>query len=186
MKELEESAFISRDASFWRLKRDAIYRLIDEYCLFHLTWVDRMRGEGQGYRHGTPSWRAWAGLAFDAICLKHVEQIRRGLGISGVSTVRSGWQAKTDKEGAQIDLVVDRADNCINLCEMKYSDEPFTITKSYAQILRRKIRMFRDVTRTRKNLFLTMVTTHGCRHNPNLEELVDSELTMDALITQDT
>jgi len=189
MKELEESSFISRDASFGQLKRDAIYRLIDEYCLFHLTWVDRMRGEGQGYwmgRHGTPAWRAWAGLAFEAICLKHVEQIRQGLGISGVSTVRSGWQAKTEKEGAQIDLVIDRADNCISLCEMKYSDESFTITRSYAEILRRKVRMFRDMTRTRKNLFLTMVTTHGCRHNPNFEELVDYELTVDALFTKNT
>ena len=189
LKELEESSFISRDASFGQSTRNAIYRLIDEYCLFHLTWVDKMRGESEGYwigRHGTHAWQAWSGLAFESICLKHVAQIKAGLGIAGVSTVRSGWHTKTNAEGAQIDLVIDRADNCINLCEMKYADQTFTITKSYAETLRRKVRLFRETTHTRKNLFLTMVTTYGCHHNPQYQELVASELTLDTLFTNCT
>ena len=184
LKELEESAFIGRDTCFGRKTQNAIYRLIDEYSLFYLTWVEPMRAESQGYwmgQHGSRAWQVWAGLAFEAVCLKHVAQIRQGLGISGVSTVRNSWYARTETEGAQIDLVIDRADNCINLCEMKYADQAFTINKAYAENLRRKVRLFRDTTHTRKNLFLTMVTTYGCQHNPLFEELVATELTMDTL-----
>ena len=184
LKELEESAFIGRDTCFGHKTQKALYRLIDEYSLFHLTWVEHMRAESQGYwmgRHGSRPWQVWSGLAFEALCLKHVAQIRQGLGISGVSTVRSSWHTHTETEGAQIDLVIDRADNCINLCEMKYADHVFTINKSYAEVLRRKIRLFRDTTRTKKNLFLTMMTTYGCQHNSLFDELVAVELTMNTL-----
>ncbi len=184
LTELEASAFIGRDTCFGRKTQNALYRLTDEYSLFHLTWMEGMRAESQGYwmgRHGSRPWQVWTGLAFEALCLKHVAQIRQGLGISGISTIRNSWQTHTETEGAQIDLVIDRADNCINLCEMKYADHAFTINKAYAEILRRKVRLFRDTTRTRKNLFLTMVTTYGCSHNPHFEELVDAELTMETL-----
>jgi len=184
LKELEESAFIGRDICFGRKTQNALYRLIDEYSLFYLTWVERMRAESQGYwmsRHGSRAWQAWAGLAFEALCLKHVAQIRQGLGIAGVSTVRNSWHTHTETEGAQIDLVIDRADNCVNLCEMKFADRMFTINKAYAENLRRKVRLFRDTTHTRKNLFLTMVTTYGCQHNQHFEELIANELTMDTL-----
>jgi len=77
--------------------------------------------------------------------------------------------------------VIDRADNCVNLCEMKFADRMFTINKAYAENLRRKVRLFRDTTHTRKNLFLTMVTTYGCQHNQHFEELIANELTMDTL-----
>ena len=187
LDELEASAFISRDPCFGRKIQNALYRLIDEYCLFYLTWIEHVKAQTQGYwisQHGNRTWQTWAGLAFEALCLKHVGQIKQGLGISGVSTVHSSWITHTDAEGAQIDLVIDRADHCINLCEIKFSHQEFTINKAYADNLRRKVRQFRSTTQTRKSLFLTMVTTYGCLHNPYYEELVASELTMDSLFYQ--
>jgi hypothetical protein len=184
LNELEESMFICRDSSFGQTKRDALYRLIDEYCLFHLAWMASNRGEGEGYwlaRRHSRGWQTWAGLAFEAICLKHTTQIKQGLGIGGVSTHRSAWHGTVDGDGAQIDLVIDRADNCINLCEIKFSDREFTIAKSYAERLERKKHLFQRATHSKKNLFQTMITTFGCVNNRYFEELVHSELTMDSL-----
>jgi len=184
LQELEQSAFISCEPYFGHATRDSLYRLVDEHSLFHLKWIEPMKGEGSGYwtrQRNSVSWRVWAGLAFESLCLKHVAQIKNALGIAGVSTVRSGWHVRTPTEGAQIDLVIDRADNCINLCELKYVDREFTVTKGYAENLRRKFRLFRNSTRTRKTPFLTMVTTYGCTRNPYYEELIDAEVTMDAL-----
>ena len=113
-------------------------------------------------------------------------QIKHALEIGGVTTVQSGWHKKENGERAQIDLVLDRADNCINLCEMKFSASEFTITKAYAETLRRKLHLFQQSTKTRKNLFLTFVTTFGCKRNPYFSELAASELTMDCLFSQAT
>lgn len=184
LKELERSAFISREPCFGHAKRNAIYRLIDEYCLFYLKWIEPMSGTGEGYWircRGNRGWQTWAALAFESVCMKHIARIKQTLGIAGVSTLHSAWRGEAGGEATQIDLVIDRADNCINLCEMKFSRGEFRITKSYAADLARKLRVFRDATQTRKNLFLTMVTTFGCVCNRYYEELVDSDMKMDVL-----
>ncbi len=130
---------------------------------------------------------AWSGYAFEGICLKHVGLIKRALGIEAVETVESAWHhraSSTAERGVQIDLVIDRKDATINLCEMKFSDGDFAIDKRYAAELRHKRDVFRRVTGTRKTVLITMITTHGLADNAHARELVDNTLTMDALFAR--
>ena len=110
------------------------------------------------------------------VCLHHIQQIKQTLGISGVQTSVSAWQS----EKAQIDLLIDRKDQVINLCEMKFSINPFTITKKYADNLRNKIGSFQEATKTRKTLFLTLITTHGVVPN-KYSYLAQNQLVLDDL-----
>jgi hypothetical protein len=130
-----------------------------------------------------PSYRAWSGLAFEQVCFAHVPQIKQALSIAGVSSTTYSWQSKggIDKKGSQIDLVIDRRDQVINLFEIKYSINQITITKDYDALLRHKIQAFRESTGTNKSIFLTMLTTHGLSNNEYKASTVQIELTMDAL-----
>jgi uncharacterized protein len=184
LTELEASGFICRLVPLGRESREPIFRLVDELTLFHLRWG---AGEGDGRwprLRGTPSWAAWSGYAFENLCLKHVLQIKRALGISGIQADPSSWRhrAKTpDESGAQIDLLIDRRDGVINVCEMKFSENEFIIDKKYAAELRTKMEVFRRVSKTRKSLFLTLVTSFGIKANSYSEELVQNSITADAL-----
>lgn len=189
LTELETSGFVKRTIPFGRSARDTIFRLFDELTLFHLRWLQGTRAAdaetGSWQRiHATPSWHAWSGYAFENLCLKHVPQIKRALGIAGVQTLASSWRhvarLKTDR-GAQIDLLIDRRDDVINVCEMKFSRDEFLIDKRYADELRNKLSVFRQVTATRKALFLTLVTTQGLTTNSHSQDLVQSCVLADAL-----
>src|SRR5690606_12656799 len=106
------------------------------------------------------SYKIWCGYAFENVCLKHVLKIKQALGISGVLSNEFSWFAKGTKkdDGCQIDLLIDRADNCINICEMKFYDATFEVSKAYADILRAKKHIFQSKTATKKNVFITLVT----------------------------
>ena len=124
----------------------------------------------------TPVFFAWAGYAFEKVCLHHIPQIKKALGISGVQTAVSTWQSTQ----AQIDLILDRKDQVINICEMKFSINPYSMDKKYAENLRNKLGNFREVTNTRKALFLTLITTYGVARN-KYSGMVRNDLTMDIL-----
>ena len=187
LEELEQSGFIMVQSEFGHERRDALFRLADEYSLFFLTWISKRKsrsGATWSKLRGTPAWRAWSGLAFESLCLKYVDSLKHHLQIGAVQTEESGWHhrpASDDDQGAQIDLVIDRKDDCINLCEMKFSDAEFTIDKAYATALRNKRATFARVTNTRKTLFLTLVTTYGVRSNEHARTLAITDITMDAL-----
>lgn len=148
LEELEASGFIAVIPNFKKRKREEHYRLIDEYSLFFLTWIQPIIEGGlkdtreHYWQHvqDSSSYRTWAGYSFESLCLKHIKGIIMGLGISGISIKASGWNYKPTKNdssrGAQIDLVIERADNCINLCEIKYVNIPYLITKEYAEKIR--------------------------------------------------
>lgn len=184
--ELEESGFVRRAPRWGYAVKEALYRLTDEFSLFHLTWMEGRRSRARDLwqkKRGTPAWRAWSGYAFEALCAKHVDQLKRALGIEAVETEESAWLHRSADAGpgAQIDLVIDRRDQAINLCEMKFSEGPFTIDKRYAEELRRKREVFRQVTRSRKSLFTTLVTTYGIADGKYAQEIVDASVTMDSL-----
>lgn len=187
LEELEESGFIRSSTPHGKQKRETLYRLSDEYTLFYLKWIERRRGAAKGAwqkARGTPKWRTWSGYAFEDLCMKHAGEIEAALGIAGVQTEHSSWryQPKAAAEtGGQIDMLIDRADSCINLCEMKFSDAEFVIDKRYAKTLRERRETFRRVTKTKKNLFLTFVTTHGVKKNGYGLELTDAEVTITSL-----
>jgi hypothetical protein len=186
LEELEASGFIMRTPQFGRDKKDAVYRLADEHSLFHLHWIEKHRGRSEGAWlriRGSPAWRAWSGYSFEGVCLKHVDRLRAALGISGVQTEESTWRHHSSDadDGAQIDLVIDRKDHCINLCEMKFSEVEFAIDKAYARSLANKRETFRRLTGTRKSLFTTLVTTHGLAPTRHRDAAVDVSLDMSVL-----
>jgi hypothetical protein len=113
--------------------------------------------------------------------LAHIDQIKQALGIAGVQTATSAWTGEKDGQKAQIDLVIDRRDQVVNLCEMKFSIQPFTIDKAYSNVLRNKIGLFKTITATNKAIFLTMITTFGLNRNEYSMSLVQNELTMEVL-----
>ena len=130
------------------------------------------------------SWKSWSGLAYENIVLKHIKQIKKALGISGVYTEQSAWRfvAKDATEkGVQIDLLIDRQDRCINLCEIKFSLTEFTIDKKYAEELNVKRRVFLAKTATPKTVFITMLTTFGVYENANYLSTVQNQFNMNIL-----
>jgi len=191
LDELAESGFIQMSVPFGKREKDVLIRLADEFSLFHSAWIAPLGKKPVSDGHwlkqrGTPKWRAWSGYAFEGVCLKHASRIKAALGIAGVQTTEVPWRhagSQTDP-GAQIDLLIDRADNTISLCEMKFSEGQFTIDKPYAGELRQKRDTFRRVTGTRKNIFLTLVTTFGITDNTYAKELVANSVLADELFRE--
>lgn len=190
LEELEESGFIESRIPFGKKVNDSLYRIADEFTLFYFAWIKNLgkKSPGSGYwmsRQSDPKRLAWAGYSFENICLKHVQQIKVALGITKVETSDSPWRyqakPKSPYPGAQIDLLIDRRDATINICEMKFSQSDFSIDSDYAKDLRRKTEVFRSVTGTKKNIFITMITTYGIINNPYAKELVANSLTIDNL-----
>ena len=180
--ELEESGFIRCISPFGAVKKGCLYQLVDPFVRFHLTFMIQPREVGFWSRFAvTPKHSTWAGLAFEQVCASHLDQIKQALGIWGISVTASSWRTKPGTSpGAQIDLVIDRADGCINLCEMKFSATEYTITRQYAATLIARRELFRAQTSTRKALYLTMITPYGLTHN-EYSGTVQQSLTIDLL-----
>jgi len=191
LNELEESGFICK-VSFYNAKQSlSKYRLIDQYSLFYLKWIESIEQNtlvNPNINYWTQqinshAWQIWCGYAFENICFMHVPKIIQALGLSGIQVNQYMWYCRGDSSltGAQIDLLLERADNCINLCEMKYYNQEFAITKKYAEELERKKEIFRMQTGCKKSLFTTMITTYGLSENIYAAQYVQSMLTMDVL-----
>ncbi|MFK7948991.1 MAG: ATP-binding protein [Saprospiraceae bacterium] len=179
LNELEESSFIRKYRSFGKKDKNQLYQLVDAYSLFYLNFIQQSSIDDDHYWLNmleTAKFRTWSGYAFEMVCLQHIPQIKKALGISGVQTAVSTWQNKN----AQIDLLIDRKDRVINLCEMKFSIKEYSISKKYAENLRNKIGTFREATNTKKALFLTTITTFGIANN-QYKGLVQNDLKMDIL-----
>jgi len=182
LMELEQSGFITLTHPFEKKVKTGIYRLTDQYSLFYLKFMKDKRSFGEGAwlsRIDSPVWRAWSGYAFENICFTHISNIKKALGISGVYTEISSWSDAA--KGAQIDLLIDRRDQVISLCEIKFSIDPYNITKTYRAELEKKLSAFRTVTKTRKSVFLTMITTFGVEENAHSIGFVQNSVTMNDL-----
>jgi AAA+ ATPase superfamily predicted ATPase len=188
LQELEESGFITPYIPFQKNTNEGIYKLSDEYSLFYLKFVEHAKDTAEGAwlrQYGTPAYTSWSGFAFESVCQKHVLQIRRRLGIEGVMTNTATWRHAPGKgaQGAQIDLLLDRQDRCINICEIKFSGNEFVIDKKYAAELDMKVNVFRAETGITKTLFPTMITTYGTRKNEYYLGRIQSEVLMEDLFT---
>jgi uncharacterized protein len=187
LTELEESGFILSYIPFEKTSKETVYRLSDEYSLFYLKYIEKSRATGTGTwerLREQSTWKSWSGYAFEAVCFKHIPQIKAALGIASIYTEESTWRFIPGKgqPGAQIDLLLDRKDYCINICEMKFSTEGYTITKKYSEELVQKKKVFIDKMKPKKTVFITMITTYGVVPNAYTKGIVQSELTMDALL----
>jgi len=186
LDELEQSGFIKSNKPYGKEIKDAIYRLVDEFSLFYLKFMDQADVTTNWARISEgPSYKIWSGMAFEAICLKHIDQIKIGLGLKGKSTKEASWRYIPPKgareDGAQIDLLIDRDDHSINICEIKFYTGELTISKSYAGELQQKLDVFQEKVKPSKTLFLTLITTYGVKDNSHADSLVKKSLTMDVL-----
>lgn len=178
---LEESGFVTRYTPFQKKAKETVYRLSDFYSRFYLKFIrDNTNFDAGIWTNAIdhPAQRAWSGYAFEQVCLAHTQQIKNALQIGGIISNTLTWRSK---DGIQIDLLIDRRDQVVNLCEIKYSINPYAITKDYAAKLRNKIGTFKQETNTRKTVFLTMITTYGLVQNKHASALVQNEVLMDAL-----
>ncbi len=186
LSELIESGFVEKTYPFDKKEKESLYRLVDEFSLFYFRFIYQQKSRLKDQwitRQATPQYQSWCGYAFENICIRHIVQIKQALQIGGVQTGISSWVfagSKTEK-GAQIDLLIDRADHIVNLCEMKYSNNIFLINKRYATDLQSKKEVFRMQSRSKKSIHLTMITTYGTADNNYKTQWVDSEVQMNEL-----
>jgi len=187
LEELAVSDFIIEQIPFGKKKRGLTYRLIDEYSIFYHRFIKPNRkyvpgmwqqlAESQGYK-------IWAGYAFESLCHKHIAAIKKSLGITAVYTEASNLYVPTKQgvDGFQVDLIIDRKDDSINLCEIKFYSGPFTIDKKYYQQLIQKRQRFLEYTQTKKQVFITFITDHGVKQNQYALEIVDAEVVLADLL----
>lgn len=186
LEELSECDFISIYQPFLNKKKDSIYKLTDLYSLFYLKFIRYNKGAGSRIWEQLSkqsAYTAWSGYAFENICMMHINQIKSALGISGVYTKHSSWKFKGNDAlpGAQIDMVIDRADQIIHLCEAQFTKENYALSNEFAARLRLKKTIFKQATQTKKAVFTTLLTTYPALQNKYYLEEIESEITMDKL-----
>lgn len=170
LKALIASEFVMKYVPFGFSKREEHYKLMDPFCIFYLCYVHENVGYTTSFwqeNHTSQSIVSWRGFAFEEVCLLHTDQIKQALGILGVSSRQSSWALRgdDDKDGAQIDLLIERADHVINMCEMKFYGEEFTVNKSYYQKLSQRQKLLSEQLKKRQVIHSTLVTTYGLKYN---------------------
>ncbi len=187
IKDLTAAGFI-QEYTAWQRKQGEYYKLIDEFSLFYLQWVkvSKTKQFPREYwlaQSDTPAYHAWSGYAFERVCSKHIDQVMHALHIKSAATIHAWRHLPKNKlvQGAQIDLLVDRTDDAITLCEMKYTTKPYLIDKQYAKQLRDKRSIFQQVTNTDKQLFWALVTASGLKKNRYSDELISHVVTLSDL-----
>lgn len=192
LKELQSAGFIMRYRPYGHAKHGMYYKVIDEYTLFYLKWINPLKVNiasgviASDYfetQQNTPKWYSWAGYAFETVCYKHIDKIRNALGLDSLA-IAYPWRfnsKETSQDGAQIDLLFDRTDDAITICEIKFTSQSFIIDKTYSKDLERKIRVFRDATSTKKQLFLSMISASGIRKSKYSDELVAQVVVLEDL-----
>ncbi|MCL1805909.1 MAG: ATP-binding protein [Clostridiales bacterium] len=184
LEELELSGFIRKYTPFAKKKKGMIYQLIDHFTLFHLAFVKGSSDDDPDHwmkKRETQAFRTWRGYAFEQVCLSHINQIKKAIGVAGVITHVESWRSERSDPGVQIDLMINRNDQVVSLCEMKFSDTEFSFTKKLAQELRTKRNVFLEETRTKKAVHITLITPFGIKRNDYFD-MVQSLVTAEDLL----
>ncbi|MDR2425444.1 MAG: AAA family ATPase [Prevotellaceae bacterium] len=185
LNNLKYSGFI-RAYSQPTKKTEIIYQLLDSFTLFYYSFLHKNNFRDEKFwtnTINTSQHNTWAGLSFETICLLHVKEIKKKLEILGVQSSEYAWRSNNSEQNVQIDLLLDRADNIINLCEIKYSKLSYTITKDYEEKLREKIEVFKQETSSRKTIHLLMLSTFGVKQN-KYSGIVQNEIHLDDLFAE--
>lgn len=184
LEELENCGFIRKYYAYGAKKKNAVYQLIDFFTLFYFQFLKARPTDESFWTNqiNTPRLNTWLGLAFERVCLLHVAQIKKKLGIAGVLTTINAWSCEQDHDngiyGSQIDMLIVRRDQVINLCEMKYSGAEYMISESVNRSIQNKIHDFVTVTGTRHAIYPTLVTTYGLLQNAysaNIQSVITME-----------
>lgn len=180
LDELETCGFIRK---YSPPSSDVLLQLVDPFSLFYFQVMKKAPSGDSNYWtncQNSQTYATWSGLAFEMLCINHVEQIKNALGISGVSTNAYLWVAKGSNRNAQIDLVIDRADRTVNLCEMKFYNKSYTMTAIDEENIERKVSSFIEATGTDKNIIVTLITSKGLTQNEH-SGCIQKELSIDDL-----
>jgi uncharacterized protein len=186
IEDLVLSGFVVEQHPFGKIKQGTVYRLTDEFSVFYhrfiATHTKAVAGIWQEIAKTQP-YKIWLGYAFEALCMRHLPQVKRAMGIANVYTEVSSFYKKADREneGIQIDLVLDRVDKSINLCECKYYSQPFEITKQYAKTLDNRKQIFKENTATKKNVFNTLITNQAVIKNDYYFNTIDKLVLLEDL-----
>ncbi len=187
LKNLERCDFVERWPQYGNKKREEVFRLTDFFTLFYYKFIHaRNNREDDWWTKNSDSQTvySWMGISFEMVCLRHYKNIKDALGLRVVSTEISTWHTNAnDKEGtpgAQIDMIIDRADRIIHLCEIKFANAKFAISKDYEEKLRDRMQLFQFMTKNKKSIVNTFITTYGVANGMN-RNIVHSEVTMDDL-----
>lgn len=177
------SDFVIKYIPFGKGKREH-YKLVDPFCLFYLHFIHKKQNVEENFwqqnitSHQITSWR---GYAYENVCFNHIPQIKRALGISGVITSHSAWSKRKDDEaGAQIDLLISRNDNVINMCEIKFYSDKFTVEKEYYQVLLHRQKLLAKEISPKFSIHNTLITTFGATYN-EYSGIFSNIITMDNL-----
>jgi uncharacterized protein len=186
LEELTQCGFIMPIYPINKAKEDCLYRLIDEYSLFYFKFLKDGKTKSSWTQiTESPSYKIWSGYAFENLCFKHTDQIKKAFGISGVITNEYSYVLKgnADQQGIQIDMIIDRADNCVNILEVKFYNTEYEVSETYARQLLHKATIFQEKTRLKKNVFITMLTVFGVKKNEHYLMAVTNQLLIDDLFT---
>lgn len=188
LDELESCGFLRSYTVPGKKVRNAVYQLIDNFTLFYFKFMSNGRNRHPGEwlsNVASSERRIWNGLAFERVALAHVKQVRRALGISGIRTVEHAWRTHGGElgDGAQIDLLIHRADNAVNVCEMKYSSDVYSVSAEEMRKINHRRETFIAEENFRGSVFVTLVTPHGVLHNAQWND-IQSEVTLDDLFRE--
>lgn len=184
LRELEESSFISSYLPLYKKERETLYRLTDEYSMFYLSFIVDQKTPKGGWikKANNANVSSWQGYTFESICYKHVDSIKKEMGIDGIYSEQASYLHKKTEDipGFQIDLLIDRKDNAINICEAKFYNTEYILTAREAEKMRTRKALFKTATRTKKQLLTTLISTYGLS-SANMQSGVDVSLDMNAL-----
>ena len=187
---LINSGFVRASGFYGNKKKETLYQSSDYYSNFYFRFIKDNHGKDEHYWSKAldiPSRRVWAGLTFEQLCRDHVAQIKKKLGIAGVLSEEYIWFSRENDElgipGAQIDLLIERRDRIINICEIKFASDEYVIDKDYDMKLRNKIETFRKLTSNKSGLQLTMITTYGVKAN-KYSNIAGSQVTLEDLFEE--
>lgn len=181
---LAESDFITGYTPYGMPKSTVCYKLMDNFCLFWLKYVEPNSKDAGFLTDNMASdiLKAWHGVAFEEVCWQHIQPIKRALGIDGVRASLSAWAMRGDdsQDGAQIDMLIVRDDNVVNLCEMKFASTPYSISKDEEMRLRHRIEALKATLSPKQTVHLTMITTYGVAYGKH-SGIVQKEVRMEDL-----
>lgn len=186
LEQLIDCGFVKALQPFGKKSRETVFRIIDFYSIFYLKFIQGNISDRTNVWQNLskdPAYSSWMGYAFENICLTHLKSIHEALGISGIYTQVSSFYFKGNENlpGIQVDLIIDRNDGVINLCEAKFSQSEFVMSKEYAAHLRRRRSAFQQITRTKKAVVTTLLTSYPAVKNGYYYEEVDSEVGLEGL-----
>ena len=186
IEDLLHSGFITEFIPYGKKKRGVMYRLNDEFSIFYHRFMKPNRKYTSGMFSqiaASQAYKSWTGYAFENLCFRHINQIKKVMGISAVYTEISSYRSvgNNGTKGFQIDLIIDRKDGIINLCEIKYYSGRFILDKKYALELTERRQRFIEDTKTKKQVFITFISNYGVLENEYSNEIVDTELVLDDL-----